>query len=219
MAPIPVPSSAKSAGQRRLTVLAAHMGAAAAPADDGSPMGSGTYIRALPPIGALRIDHGSRPSRPSPIDRATLAALAGHEVGRSGWLEVTQERVDTFALTTGDPQWIHARDAAERGSPFGAPIAHGNLTLCLAYLLATEAMPPLAGVTTGLNYGLNRVRFPAPLTVGSRIRASVKVVSTKPVPPVPGADEGCENVIQVTLASDTSDKAVCVAELVSRLYF
>lgn len=208
-----------ASSERRLRVLAAHMGGGAAPADDGSPMGRGTYIRTLPPIGALRIDHGSRPPRPPPMDRAALIGAVGQEIGQSGWFEVTQDRVDTFALTTGDPQWIHARDAAERGSPFGAPIAHGNLTMCLAYLLATEAMPPLAGVTTGLNYGVNRVRFPAPLVVGSQIRASVKVLSTKPVPPVPGTEEGCENVIQVTLASDSNDKPVCVAELVSRLYF
>jgi acyl dehydratase len=205
----------------RLRVLATHVrGAAAAPADDGSPMGRGTYVRALPPIDALRIDHARRPPRPPPMARAALAAAVGRELGRSGWLEVTQERVDTFALTTGDPQWIHARDAAANGSPFGAPIVHGNLTLCLAYLLATEAMPALEGVVTGLNYGLNRVRFPAPLMVGARIRATVTVLSSKPVAPVPGTSVGCENVIRVSLeAAEGDGKPVCVAELVSRLYF
>jgi acyl dehydratase len=206
--------------QRRLRVLSTHMGASA-PADDGSPMGMGTYIRSLPPIDALRIDHSSRPPRPPPMDRAALAAAVGHELGQSGWFEVTQERVDTFALTTGDPQWIHARGAGERGSPFGAPIAHGNLTLCLSMLLGVEAMPPLEGVVTGLNYGMNRVRYPSPLMVGARIRASVKLLSSKPVPAVPGTSEGRENVILVTVHTDTEgdDKPVCVAELVSRLYF
>ncbi|KAG8469292.1 hypothetical protein KFE25_007810 [Diacronema lutheri] len=208
-----------SAGERRLRVLATHVSVASAPADDGSPMGRGTYIRSLPPIDALRIDHGSRPPRPPAMDRASLGAAVGQQLGQSGWFEVTQERVDAFALTTGDPQWIHARDAAERGSPFGAPIVHGNLTMCLAYLLATEGMPPLEGVTTGLNYGVNRVRYPSPLVVGSRVRATVKLLSTKPVPPVPGTEEGCENVIQVTVVSESGDKPVCVAELVSRLYF
>ncbi|KAJ1623300.1 HotDog domain-containing protein [Pavlovales sp. CCMP2436] len=205
--------------KNRLRVLATQLGAAPPAADDGSPMGQGTYIRALPPYGALRIDHGSRPPRPAPIDRSALERVVGQEIGTSGWFEVTQDRVDAFALTTGDPQWIHAHDAGEKGSPFGAPIVHGNLTLCLAYLLATEAMPPVKGVTTGLNYGLNRVRFPSPLMVGASIRATVKVVSTKPVPPVPGTNEGCENVIQVTLVSDGGDKPVCVADLASRLYF
>ena len=123
-------------------MLATHVSAARLPADDGSPMGRGTYVRALPPIDALRIDHARRPPRPPPMARAALAEAVGRELGASGWFEVTQERVDTFALTTGDPQWIHGRDAAASGSPFGAPIVHGNLTLCLAYLLATEAMPP-----------------------------------------------------------------------------
>lgn len=206
---------------RRLTTISAHIGGGAVdPAgDDGSPMGRGVYVRSLPPLDALRIDHHARPARPAPISRTELQDKIGAELGVSGWFDVTQDRVDTFALTTGDPQWIHGRAAGELGSPFGGPIAHGNLTLCLAYLLATEAMPPLKDAATGLNYGLNRVRFPAPLPVGSRIRGRVTLVSAKPVPPLPGTAEGYENVIRVALECDAVDKPVCVAELVSRLYF
>ena len=98
-----------------------------------------------------------------------LKALAGSDLGTSDWLEITQDRINTFADATGDHQWIHvdAEKAAE--GPFGAPIAHGYLTLSLFIPLFTELLD-VQGVTTKVNYGLNKVRFPAPVKVGSRIR-------------------------------------------------
>lgn len=205
------------AARRRLATLAAHVGVTEED-DDGSPMGRGTYVRTIPPMGAIRIDHRRRRTRPPAVTLGHLTAAVGQELGLSDWFEVTQDRVDMFALVTGDPQWIHGREAAARGSPFGAPITHGNLTLCLAYLLASEATPSVAGAVAGLNYGLNRVRYPSPLPIGSRIRCRVRLSSAKAVPPIPGASEGVETAFAVTVEVDGGDKPACVAELLSRVY-
>ncbi|MFP5254181.1 MAG: MaoC family dehydratase, partial [Actinomycetes bacterium] len=108
-----------------------------------------------------------------------LAELAGTELGRSGWFEITQERVDLFAEATGDHQWIHTDPARAADGPFGGTIAHGYLTLSLLPLLVGEAMV-VTGVARRLNYGLDKLRFPAPVPVGSRLRAVVTLASYEP---------------------------------------
>lgn len=110
-----------------------------------------------------------------------LKKLAGSDLGTSEWIEVTQERVDTFADATGDHQWIHVDPERAATGPFGAPIAHGYLTLSLFIPLFTELLD-VQGVTTKVNYGLNKVRFPSPVKVGSRIRLVAKLTEVEEVP-------------------------------------
>jgi acyl dehydratase len=139
-----------------------------------------------------------------------LRDLVGRELEPSDWLEVTQARIDAFADATDDHQWIHVDPVRAAEGPFGTTIAHGFLTLSLCAPLLSRA---LAGVSTSgmsINYGANKVRFPAPLPAGSRIRARVTIVSVDEVP-------GGEQMVAVaTIERERSDKPVCVAELVTR---
>ncbi|HEX6720882.1 MAG TPA: MaoC family dehydratase [Burkholderiaceae bacterium] len=145
------------------------------------------------------------------IAYADVAGLAGTDLGYTDWLEITQEQVNTFADATGDHQWIHIdRERAAKG-PFGTTIAHGFLTLSLLPRLAASALE-IGDVRMGVNYGLNRVRFPAPVPSGSRIRAHLKLLSYEPL------DGGAQLVMEVTMERDGGDKPVCVAETVSRRY-
>ena len=141
-----------------------------------------------------------------------LIAAQGSEVGPTGWLEVTQDRVNVFADATDDHQWIHVDPERAAEGPFGTTIAHGFLTLALCAPLLSRA---LAGVTASgmsINYGTNKVRFPAPVPVGSRIRAYVTVASVEDVP-------GAEQMVAVTtIEREGGEKPVCVAELVIRRY-
>ncbi|MFF4037478.1 MaoC family dehydratase [Streptomyces sp. NPDC001816] len=140
-----------------------------------------------------------------------LKKLAGSDLGTSEWIEVTQERIDTFADATGDHQWIHVdRERAEEG-PFGAPIAHGYLTLSLFIPLFTELLD-VQGVTTKVNYGLNKVRFPAPVKVGSRIRLAARLAS---VDEVPG---GVQIAVDGTMEIDGGGKPAAVLQSLSRFY-
>jgi acyl dehydratase len=141
---------------------------------------------------------------------STIADLVGAEIGPTGWLELTQERVDEFARATDDPQWIHTDPERAASGPFGGTIAHGFLTLSLCVPFLYELMPD-RGFALTVNYGVNRVRFPAPVPVGSRIRARFRVDS---VDEVAGGEQG---VITASLERDGSEKPVCVAELVVRL--
>lgn len=139
---------------------------------------------------------------------SALRELVGTELGPSSWLEVTQDRIDAFAATTGDPQWIHVdRDRAAEG-PFGTTIAHGFLTLSLCLPLLHEVLPERGG-GMALNYGLNRVRFPAPVPSGSRIRGRFRVLSLE------DTAHGERATIEATVECEGVDKPVCVAELVS----
>ncbi len=142
---------------------------------------------------------------------STLGELVGRELGPTGWVEVEQARIDGFADTTGDHQWIHVDPERAAHGPFGTTIAHGYLTLSLCAPLAGQALG-LTGYGMGVNYGLNRVRFPAPVPVGSRVRARFVVTS---VEDVPGGEQG---VVQMTVEREGGDKPVCVAELVLRMY-
>lgn len=135
--------------------------------------------------------------------------LIGQELGPTEWLEVAQERIDEFAHATDDPQWIHVDPARAAEGPFGTTIAHGFLTLSLCIPLLADALV-LDGYRMGINYGVNKVRFPAPVPSGSRIRARFTVQS---VEEVAGGDQG---VILATVEREGGDKPVCVAELVLR---
>jgi acyl dehydratase len=141
---------------------------------------------------------------------ATLNDLVGTELGPTSWLEITQERVDAFAGATDDPQWIHTDPERAAAGPFGGTIAHGFLTLSLCVPFLYELMPD-RGFALTVNYGVNRVRFPAPVPVGSRIRGRFRVES---VDDVSGGEQA---VIVGTVEREGGDKPVCVAELVVRL--
>ena len=142
---------------------------------------------------------------------ASLKGRVGEELAVGEWLTVDQAMIDKFADATGDHQWIHIdRERAAEG-PFGTTIAHGFLTLSLLPKLAESALK-VDDVRMGVNYGLNRVRFPAPVPSGSRIRARLKLLSYDPL------DGGAQLVMEVTMERDGSDKPVCVAEAVSRRY-
>jgi acyl dehydratase len=141
-----------------------------------------------------------------------LKGLAGREAGVSEWIEVTQERVNLFADATGDHQWIHVDpERCRKESPFGGPIAHGFLTLSLLPKLMESAvsLPPRR---MGVNYGLNKVRFPAPVPVGSRVRARIGVVAVEDIA------GGVQITWAVSMEREGGDKPVCAAESVTRLY-
>jgi acyl dehydratase len=135
----------------------------------------------------------------------------GAEFGPSSWVEVSQERIDAFADATGDHQWIHVdRERAAHG-PFGGTIGHGYLTLSLLPAMSYEVLPRQEG-GMGINYGLNRVRFPATVPSGSRVRGTFRVDA------VEEADWGHQATLTATIEREGGDKPVCVAELVFRYY-
>jgi acyl dehydratase len=136
---------------------------------------------------------------------------AGDRFGPSSWIEIPQSRIDAFAAATEDHQWIHVDPARAAAGPFGTTIAHGYLTLSLLPVFSYEVVPRQGG-SMSINYGLNRVRFPAPVPVGSRVRASFEVVS------VDGFDGGKQVTMTATVERDTGEKPVCVAEIVFRYY-
>jgi acyl dehydratase len=143
---------------------------------------------------------------------AELPGLKGTELGTSDWFEVTQERVNTFADATGDHQWIHVDvERAKKESPFGGPVVHGFLTLSLIVPLVSQTYT-VTDAKMGVNYGLNKVRFPAPVPVGSKVRARVTL---KDVEEVAG---GLQNILAVTIEREGGDKPVCIAEWVTRTY-
>ena len=140
-----------------------------------------------------------------------LRKAEGEVLGTSDWHEVTQEDVDTFADVTGDHQWIHVDPERARQTPFGGTIAHGYYTLSLAPRLSDQILR-LDGFAFGLNYGLNKVRFPAPVPVGSRVRMTCKLAKLEDIPG--GAQVTFENTFEV----EGGDKPVCVAESLARVY-
>jgi acyl dehydratase len=142
---------------------------------------------------------------------STLRDLVDVELGPTNWVEVSQARIDGFARATGDAQWIHTDPARAAEGPFGTTIAHGYLTLSLCAPFLSEALAGLTGYGMGVNYGVNRVRFPAPVPAGSRIRARVTVAS---VDEVPGGDQA---VVVVTVEREGGEKPVCIAEVVLRM--
>lgn len=145
-----------------------------------------------------------------------LKQCVGEEVGVSEWLTVDQDRINRFAEATGDFNWVHVnRERAAKG-PFGRTIAHGFLTLSLLPLLTNQSIA-IGNVKLGLNYGLNKVRFPAPVLVGSRLRGRLKLVSMEDVAPIDGSP-GYQITFIVTVECEDGSKPVCVAESVQRRY-
>jgi acyl dehydratase len=140
-----------------------------------------------------------------------LRAAVGEELGTSDWLEADQKRIDLFAEATGDHQWIHVDPEKAATGPFGTTIAHGYLTLSLIPQF-TFSLLKVEGVKMGVNYGVNKVRFPSPVPVGSRLRASSRLAE---VTEVPG---GAQIVTVVTIEREGGEKPVCVAETVARYY-
>ncbi|MER6419892.1 MaoC family dehydratase [Streptomyces sp. NPDC001137] len=140
-----------------------------------------------------------------------LKKLAGSDLGASEWIEVTQERINTFADATGDHQWIHVDPERAAEGPFGAPIAHGYLTLSLFIPLFTELLD-VQGVTTKVNYGLNKVRFPSPVKVGSRIRLVGKLAEVEEVP------GGVQITVDGTIEVEGGTKPAAVLQSLSRFY-
>ncbi|CAL9583354.1 putative enoyl-CoA hydratase 1 [Streptomyces sp. enrichment culture] len=140
-----------------------------------------------------------------------LKKLAGGDLGTSEWIEVTQERIDTFADATGDHQWIHVDPERAAAGPFGAPIAHGYLTLSLFIPLFTELLD-VQGVTTKVNYGLDKVRFPAPVKAGSRIRLAGRLTRAEDVP------GGVQITVDGTIEIEGGAKPAAVLRSLSRFY-
>ncbi|MFC8510260.1 MaoC family dehydratase [Streptomyces sp. NPDC057411] len=140
-----------------------------------------------------------------------LKKLAGSELGTSEWIDITQERINGFADATGDHQWIHVDVERAKEGPFGAPIAHGYLTLALFIPLFTELLD-VQGVATKVNYGLDKVRFPAPVKVGSRLRLVGTLASVEDVP------GGVQIAVDGTIEIEGAAKPACVLRSLSRFY-
>lgn len=141
----------------------------------------------------------------------TTELTPGTEFGPSSWVEVSQARIDAFAEATGDDQWIHVDRERAAAGPFGTTIGHGYLTLSLLPAMSYEVVPRQEG-GMGINYGLNRVRFPAPVPSGSRVRGTFRVAS------VDEFDGGFQATMTATIEREGGGKPVCVAEVVFRYY-
>ena len=138
-----------------------------------------------------------------------LSDAVGTHLGRSDWVKVDQARIDLFAEATGDHQWIHTDPQRAAKGPFGATIAHGYLTLALTNMLLPQLVE-VRGASMGINYGTNRVRFPAPVPEGSRLRAGAELVEVEQVP------GGYQAVIRITVEIEGRDRPACVVDSVSR---
>ena len=141
-----------------------------------------------------------------------LAACVGQEVAISDWVTITQEQVNQFAEATGDHQWIHIDVERAKQGPFGGPIAHGFLTLSLLPRFFGETLA-VTEARMGVNYGLNKVRFPAPVPVGSRLRARLRLLEASPID-----NHGYQFAWEVTVEREGGSKPVCVAESLARQY-
>jgi acyl dehydratase len=135
----------------------------------------------------------------------------GEHLGYSDWLEVTQERVNQFAEATGDFQWIHVDVERAKAGPFGGPIAHGYLTLSMAPTLMKDIFQ-VSNVSMAVNYGLNKVRFPSPVPVGSKLRVGAQLANVEDV------GGGIQATMDLTFEVQGSDKPACVAQIVFRYY-
>ena len=143
----------------------------------------------------------------------SILAAVGKPLGTSEWVEITQERVNLFADATDDHQWIHVDPVRAKAGPFGAPIAHGYLTLSLMARFLPQIVE-VRGMKMGVNYGTDKVRFPSAVKVGSRIRGRGELVAAEKT-----RDGGVQATIRVTVEIDGADKPACVADTISRYYF
>lgn len=142
---------------------------------------------------------------------ADLAAAVGRHLGYSTWLEITQDRINQFADATGDHQWIHVDPVRAKDGPFGACIAHGYLTLALVNLFLPQIVE-VRGIRMGVNYGVDKVRFPAAVRVGARIRGGGELMSVETV------KGGVQATIRVTVEIEGSERPGCVADTISRFF-
>jgi len=142
---------------------------------------------------------------------AALLPAVGQHLGFSDWLEIDQRRIDLFAESTGDHQWIHVDPERAASGPFGKTIAHGYLTLSLANLFLPEIMV-VDNVSMGVNYGCEKVRFPAPVPVGSRVRGGGEVISAEEV------KGGVQVVVRMTIEIEGSERPACVIDTISRFF-
>ena len=140
-----------------------------------------------------------------------LRALVGEELGVSDWLEITQERIDQFADATGDHQWIHVDPERAKDGPFGTTIAHGYLTMSLAAGLVPSVVR-VQGFSMAINYGIDKLRFPAPVPVGSKLRVHVQLTAVDDVA------NGIQSTYRLTFEVDGSEKPACVADVLYRWY-
>ena len=143
---------------------------------------------------------------------AELPKHVGESLGHSDWLEITQERIDLFAEATGDHQWIHVDPERAKDGPFGTTIAHGYLTQSLVNHFLPQIVE-VRGISMGVNYGADRVRFPAPVPVGSRIRGGGELVSAEPT-----KDGAIQAVVRVTVEIEGGERPACVIDTISRYY-
>jgi acyl dehydratase len=141
-----------------------------------------------------------------------LAAAVGRELGTSDWLEITQDRIDLFADATGDHQWIHVDPERAKNGPFGTCIAHGYLTQSLVNHFLPQILE-VRGISMGVNYGADRLRFPAPVPVGARVRGRGELLSAEPT-----KDGAVQAVVRVTVEIFGSDRPGCVIDTISRYY-
>ena len=142
---------------------------------------------------------------------AALLASVGQHLGYSDWLQIDQERINLFADATGDHQWIHVDPERAAQGPFGKTIAHGYLTLSLANLFLPQIMQ-VNNVSMGVNYGCEKVRFPAPVPVGSRVRGGGEVISAEEV------KGGVQVVVRMTIEVESGDRPACVIDTISRFF-
>lgn len=144
---------------------------------------------------------------------ASVLASVGRQLGETEWMPISQERINQFADATGDHQWIHVDPEQAKNGPFGACVAHGYLTLSLANLFLPQLVA-YSGLKMGVNYGCERVRFPAPVLVNSLVRGSGEVVAATPI-----GEDGVQVTIRITVQVKDQDKPGCVVETISRLFF
>ena len=144
---------------------------------------------------------------------ASVLAAVGTDLGTTDWVEISQERINTFADATGDHQWIHVDPERAKEGPFGACVAHGYLTLSLANLFLPQLVR-YERLKMGVNYGCDKVRFPAPVKVGARIRGRGEVVAAEPV-----KGDGVQITVRISVEIEGADKPGCVVDTISRLYF
>ena len=144
---------------------------------------------------------------------AAVLASVGQALGPTEWITVTQERINTFADATGDHQWIHVDPERAQAGPFGACVAHGYLTLSLANLFLPQLVR-YERLKMGVNYGCDKVRFPAPVKVGARIRGRGEVVAAEPV-----KGDGVQITVRISVEIEGADNPGCVVDTISRLYF
>ncbi len=144
---------------------------------------------------------------------AGVLAAVGSDLGTTDWVLIDQQRINTFAEATGDHQWIHVDPERAKDGPFGACVAHGYLTLSLANLFLPQLVS-YQRLKMGVNYGCDKVRFPAPVKVDSRVRGRGQVVAAEPV-----KGDGVQVTVRISVEIDGSDKPGCVVDTISRLYF